>query len=83
MKVNPLESGGNKRSYIYIYFNLAKIYAPLIFDYDQFRKICSLGNVCHLVIHESLCQNFCKFFSSQNFLPSELSAPKRDSQETK
>ena len=81
MKVNPLEFGGNKSSYIY--FNLAKICAPVIFDYDQFGKVYSSGNVCHLVIRESLCQNFCEFFSSQNSLPSELSAPKGDSQQTK
>ena len=83
MKVNSLESGGNKRLCIYIYFKLEKIYAFVIFDYDQFGKVYSSGKVCHLVIHESLCQNFCECFSLQNFLPSELSGPKGDSQETK
>ena len=48
-----------------MYFNHAKIYSPEIFDNDQFGKVYSSGNVCHLVICESLCQNFPEFFSSQ------------------
>ena len=53
-----------------------KVYAPLIFDSDQFAKVYSSRNVCHLAIRESLCQKFRKFFSSQNFREQKVSAPK-------
>ena len=47
------------------YFNLAKIYAPVIFDFGQFATVNSSWNVFHLINGKSLCQKFCEFFSAR------------------
>ena len=57
-----------KKKKKFLYFNLAKVYAPVIFDSGQHAKVYSSRNACHLVIRYSLCKKFRKFFSSRNFL---------------
>ena len=63
-----------KKNFFFLYFNLAKVFAPVIFDSSQFTKVYSSQNVCHAVIRESLCES--EFFSSRNFLFAKVCAPK-------
>ena len=50
------------------YFNITKVYSPVIFDSGQFAKVYSSRNVCHRVIRESLYQKLRVLFSSRKFL---------------
>ena len=59
-----------------LHFNLAKVYALVIFDSCQFARVYSSRHVRHLVIRQSLCEKFREFFSSRKFLLAKVSAPK-------